>query len=336
LDARAALTIREYRPGDEERILATFNRVFAEIDPGFQPRDLVTWRWQFLENPSGWRIFVAEDESAAIVSQYAGIGQRVFLEGAPARFSQSVDSMTDPARRAGLGKRGAFVLTGEPYAAAYGGPPPTQDTVMWGLPVPTAWRIGRRYLGYSLVRTQLELFAAPGELVLGAAAGVEVEEVARFPDEVDGLSGRLGRERGAVAVRDAAQLDWRFVRKPGCDYRIGLARRAGELVGCAVCLAGSFDQRPGLLVCDWIVPAGERAAASALTAWLGEVAVAEGQREVRAIFPETAPEWLAFQERGFRARGTRYVLAGRTYAKRTSMAWLRRNWYYTLGDTDLV
>ncbi len=34
------LEFREYRPGDEEALLATFNRTFAGIDPGFEPRSL--------------------------------------------------------------------------------------------------------------------------------------------------------------------------------------------------------------------------------------------------------------------------------------------------------
>ena len=35
-----AYRIRAYRPGDESAILATFNRVFARVDPTFQPRTL--------------------------------------------------------------------------------------------------------------------------------------------------------------------------------------------------------------------------------------------------------------------------------------------------------
>ena len=63
------LTIREYRPGDEHAILATFNRVFAQIDPTFTPRTLASWRWQFEANPSGSRIFLALTEEGAVVSQ---------------------------------------------------------------------------------------------------------------------------------------------------------------------------------------------------------------------------------------------------------------------------
>jgi hypothetical protein len=333
----SSLIIREFRPGDEQRILETFNRVFAEVDPGFVPRSLAAWRWQFLENPSGWRIWLALTPEGHVVSQYAGIGQRMLLEGAPARFSQAVDSMTDPAWRHGLKRPGFFVLTGYPYAANYGGPPPDKDTVMWGLPVPPAWRIGKTYLEYEMIRTQLKLTAELEELDPEPGTGVEVEEVERFPAEVVELSDRAGRENGAVAVRDAPQLDWRFVRHPERRYRIALARKgSGGLVGYAVLRRGHFDGEEEALICDWLVPSVEREAALALRAWCYDRARGEGCERITAVFPDTSAEWIAFQLAGYRARPTRHFLVGRHYVRRYDMRWLYHNWYYTLGDTDLV
>jgi len=329
-------TIREYEDGDEHAILATFNRVFAEADPSFVPRTLEQWRWQYLENPSGWRISLAVlDGDGSVISQYAGVGQRMLLEGQPANFSQAVDSMTDPAWRRGLKKPGFFVLTGYPYAAGYGGPPPDQDTIMWGLPVPPAWRVGKTYLDYELVRTQLKLVADPARLVLGDASGVDIEEVDEFPEEVAALAERRAGAAGAMAIRDKAQLDWRFVRHPEKSYKIALARRAGALVGCSVFATGAFDLSEDALVCDWIVDVGDTAAANALLAWQAQHARAAGMQRLTTILPETCPEWLAFQRAGFRVRPTHYFLVGRNYVKRYSMIWLYHNWFYTLGDTDL-
>jgi hypothetical protein len=65
------------------------------------------------------------------------------------------------------------------------------------------------------------------------------------------------------------------------------------------------------------------------------MAIEQGAKEVLALFPDSTPEWMAFQETGFRARDTSYFLVGRNYSKPHDMRWLRNNWYYTLGDTDL-
>ncbi|MEX1025568.1 MAG: hypothetical protein WD226_10885 [Planctomycetota bacterium] len=332
-----SLTIREYQPGDEHAILATFNRVFREVDPDFVDRTLEEWRWTYLDNPSGWRISLALTPAGEVVSQYAGIAQRMRLDGEPAYFSQAVDSMTDPAWRKGLKRPGFFVLTGYPYAAQYGGPPPDKDVVMWGAPVPAAWRIGKSYLEYELVRSQLKLTVEPDALRDRSVEGIDAAPVDAFGDDVEALFERAAEGRRAIAVRDLAQLHWRFRDHPKHDYTLVEARRGGELLGLAVYRLGTFDGRWNeALIADWLVPATERAAAHALRAWVRERALADGAERVTAIFPDTAPEWLAFQLAGFRAEPSRFFLVGRQYTRKYDMRWLYRNWYYTLGDTDLV
>lgn len=328
-------TVREYEPGDEVGILETFNRVFAEVDPGFVPRSMETWNWLYRQNPSGWRIYVAITDEGEVMSQYSGIAQRMILEGGPAYFSQALDSMTDPKYRRGLKRPGFFVLTGYPYAANYGGAPPDKDVVMWGYPVPQAWRIGKSFLKYEIVRTQNKLVREPQKILLGAAPGTEVESVNEFPEAVDAFFDSCSKEHGAIAVRDKAQLDWRYVDNPLHEYSIGVARRAGEIVGFAVFRVGTFDGDEDGLLCDWLVKRGDRRAAEALLAWTVERAEEAQCERVTAVFPDTIDEWLFFQNAGFRVRPTRYFIIGRNYVKKYNMPWLHSNWFYTLGDSDL-
>lgn len=331
------IEVREYRAGDEHQILDLFNRVFAAIDPAFVPRTLQAWRWQYLENPSGWRIWLAFTRDGRLISQYAGVGQRVLLEGAPAKFSQAVDSMTDRSFARGLKKPGYFVLTGYPYAANYGGPPPHKDVIMWGAPVPPAWRIGRAYLEYEMIRPQQKLSAPPVEVRARRAPGVEIEEPQRFPEEVEALFRCAAAPHGAIAVRDKAQLDWRFCAHPERRYALALARRGGELRGLTVYSQGAFDgQADQGLVCDWLAVPGDEEVAHALRAWLVERARADGVERLVAAFPDTCAEWLDFQRAGLRVASTRHFLVGRNYVRGITMRWLHRRWYYTLGDTDLV
>lgn len=331
------LTIREYEPGDEHAILETFNRVFGQVDPGFEPRSLEAWRWEFLDNPSGKRIYLALTEEGKVVSQYAGLAQRVILRGEPVSFSQQVDSMTDPAWRLVLAVPGFFVLTAQPYGERFGGAGEDQDWFMWGLPVWSAWRIGKTFLDYEVLRTQLKLVAPLERLELGAAAGVEVEELTDFPDQVEAVGAARAEAAGAFAVRDLAQLRWRFVERPDRDYSIGVARRGGVAVGYAVFRKDFFDHREDEgLICDWVVPPQDTGACDALLGWLRDKAASQGASRLVTIFPETSPEWEAFQRRGFHAAGTMYFIVGRSWVKRVKMRWLFENWYYTLGDTDIV
>jgi hypothetical protein len=330
-------TLREYQPGDEHEILATFNRVFAAVDPTFRPRTLASWRWQFLGNPSGSCVLLALSPEGRVVAQLANVLQRVHLLGRAATFSQAVDSMSDPAFRIGLRRASLQAVLGNHYAERYAGPAPGQHALLWGAPVATAWRVGRQLIRYEVIRTQQKLAARPADVDPRPAAGIEVETVERFPAEVAELDERAARAHGAIAVRDAAQLDWRFVAHPERRYRIGLARDGGELRGYAVFARGGFDGEPDVgLVCDWLVAPGERGAERALFAWLAVEAARAGVERLVAVVPDTSAAWLAFQEAGFRVAPTRYTIVGRRALRGFDMRWMHGHWYYTLGDTDLV
>ncbi|QDU68407.1 GNAT family N-acetyltransferase [Engelhardtia mirabilis] len=329
--------IREYRAGDEEAILETFNRCFADVDPNFTPRTIEEWRWQYLENPSGWRIYLAITDDGRVMSQYAGVGLRVLLEGERAHFSQAVDSMTDPAFRRGLKKPGFFVLTSYPYAENYGGPAPDKDPIQYGMPIPPAWRIGKVHCGYQMLRTETKLVVpADGGLTLESAAGVEVTETETWPDDLDELFARACEPFGAIGIRDRAHMQWRYRDRPGFRYEVALARANGQLVGLAVWRAGVFDRSDDGLICDWIVDPGRPDASAALIAWAAERTRAAGRERLVTLLPDTCPEWLPFQGRGFRARTSSYFMVIRRYTKRYDTRWVYKHWYYTLGDTDLV
>jgi hypothetical protein len=134
-----------------------------------------------------------------------------------------------------------------------------------------------------------------------------------------------------------AQLDWRFVERPDERYDIGIARRGGAAVGYAVYRRGLFARVEGEgLICDFICPPDDVGTRTALLAWLVERARASGAERLVTLFPDTSPEWLAFQRQGFHAAGTAYFVVGKSFVKRHRIQWLYQNWFATLGDTDLV
>jgi len=331
------LTLREYRPGDEVGILETFNRIFAAVDPTFEPRTEAFWRWQFLANPSRSIVLLAFTEDGKVAGQLANVLQRVWLDGELRSFSQAVDSMSDPALRQGLRRESLQARLGNLYAETYAGPAPGQQALLWGAPVPAAWRVGRTFIRYEVVRTQLKLAASVADVAPSPAPGVEVETVASFPYDVADVFESVATRHRAIAVRDKPQMDWRFVEHPERDYEIAIARRAGRAVGCAVFRRGAFDGEPDAgLVADWFVAPDDDGATHALLAWLREAARRAGARRLVALFPDTTDEWDAFQELGFRAEPTRYTIVGRECVPGYDMTWMRAHWYYTLGDTDLV
>lgn len=329
------LTVREYRPGDEVAILEAFNDVFGRTDPNFRPRTLATWRWQYLENPHGWRIWLGFDAEGRVIGQQASLPMRMRVGDETMLWSQVVDSFSHPRYGGGLKKNGVYARTARAHSDNYGGAPPERDPIMYGFPVRPAWRIGKLFLDYEVCRSQDALYLETERFRGAAAPGVEVEEVEAFPEEVMDLFERARPTRGAATVRDAAYLNWRFVERPEVAYRRALARRGRELVGLAIHRPGVFDGHPGGLICDWLVPADDPHAAAALQAWLVERTRADGHDVLMGIWPETCPEWRALQEHGYRAATTSYTNVICQYTRRFDIRWLYWNWSYTLGDFDL-
>jgi hypothetical protein len=327
--------VRAYRPGDEHRILETFNRVFAAVDPGFRPRTLAEWRWLFADNPAGWRSALAVTADGRVVGQYAGICQRVRVGERVESFSQSVDSMADPAYRR-LRRESPFMRCGTFYIEQYSGRGEGQDRVMWGLPIPVAWRFGRSFFMYEMVRTQTKLVGSERTWRLPAAPGVEVVERSACPEDVGSLFERAAAPYAAIALRDRAYLNWRFDTNPLHRYRLAEARRGGELVGLAYWRPGHFDGGDDGLVAEWLVVPDDDGARAALLAWMRELGTEAGLERTVALLPDSAACWLPLQRMGMRVHPTRYFLVAYDHGPGHDVRWLYHGWYHTLGDTDLV
>jgi len=324
-------TIRPFQPGDEPGIIATFNAAFGENDPNFVPRTREEWDWAFARNPAGQRIWVAESEGV-IAAQCAALPYRVLIDGKPSSFTQGVDSMVHPDHRRGLRRPGLYVETARPFFEQFGGL--GGDILHYGWPVEPAWRIGRTFLGYEIVRTQTIHFCEPG-------AGTheiprEVVRLSRFDEDVGALYRRCQTQWGASVVRDPAYLNWRFVEKPRVRYHLFGVRGAGGLSGYAIYRRAEWPVPGTALVMDWLVPAEEPEVGELLREALLAQARADGARVVLAVFPDWTPWNLRFQEWGWRVHSSDYLLIGIIQDPRYDTWWLREHWWYQLAELDVV
>ncbi len=328
-------TIRRYRPGDEERILETFNRVFAAGNPSFVPRTADQWRWQFARNPEGMQVLVAvHDESGAVAGHYAGIPRRMKCRDALGVAAESVDSMVDVRFRAGLRRPGLFVVTALQWFRQFcnGG-----DLFAYGLPITTAARIGSAFLTYQVVHHQIALERdVSGARPFGGPSKPHVSEVSAFDLRFDALWQRVAPEIAIGCVRDARYLNWRFRDHPTARYRIGVVGDGATLRGYAVTRRAAFDDRDDELIVDFLAPLADGDAARALLRWAAERAREDGAASLTAVLPPTSRWFAEFQRQGFLVRGTKYEWSVAWERRPLDPAVLRREWWYTLADTDLA
>jgi hypothetical protein len=327
----AEYEIREWREGDEHSLLECFNSVFGD-QPGFQPRTLAQWNWAFRANPAGYRIWLGLCEGK-VVSQYAALPYRVRIGGEVRHFAQIVDSMVHPAHRAGLKRPGLFVQTALPFFEAYGGP--AKDVVHYGWPIEEAWRIGKTFLDYEIVRTQNMLGRAPGDGPTELPA--RVERIERFDQQALWVYDRCCGPWGVSTIRDEAFLNWRFIEHAWNRYEVyGVRDAQGLLRGYAVWRQADWVRTNMGLVVDWLVPPEEPEVGELLHAALLARARAGGANVVAALFPEWSPWFERFQDWDWRVHPTNYFMVARNFIPRYDMLWLRDRWWYQLADTDLV
>ena len=322
---------RAYRPGDEEGILASFNRVFSEDDPTFQPRQMSDWRWAYTDNPGGIRVFVAM-HGETVAAHYASQPSRVWIEGEERIFAQIIDSFVHPEHRKGLKRPGLFVQTAIDMLDEFCGP--DKDLVTYGWPIEEAWRMGKRFLRYELVRSQLILSRPPGEGSAELPAGVEVLD--RWSDDVRDLWQRASESWGASIIRDAAYLNWRFCDNPRHDYTRVVLRDGDRLRGSLVFRVAPWPLPGSGLVMDWLVPEGDAEAGELLHEAALALGRAQGAHNLLAIFPEWSAWFRRFQDHGWLGRPSDYLMSGRKNAPQHTMEWLRDHWWYQFAEMDLV
>lgn len=324
--------IREYRAGDEHSIVRCFNDVFGDGDERFVGRDLASWRWCFRDNPSGWRVFLALHEGR-VVSQCAAWALRALLDGRETVFGQGVDSMTHPEHRRGLKRPGLFVQTAQAFFAHYGGV--DRDPIHYGLPIEQALKMGLTFLKYEVVRTQTILGLSGFEVP--DAWPSEVERLSGFDEQVRWLFDRASGEFGAAVIRDEAHLTWRLARPDATYVPLGVRDADGILRGLAVYRRTHLAGIDGVgCVCDWLVPPQEPEVAILLERAVRRLAHEDGAPALALVVPDWSFWFGWMQARGWRVHPSAYTMCVRTWDRRHGPAWLRRHWWYTLADTDLV
>jgi len=164
-------------------------------------------------------------------------------------------------------------------------------------------------------------------------ARFEVDEVSRFPNEVDVFWANVRTEFPAVFDRSVAALNWRFCDCPGLDYRRFLLRRKGVLCGLLITRLGVEEELSLGVIVDLLTSPRDTEALDALIELARNVLLpAREYIEAAASTPVFAQ---ALRRHGFvRIRTMRPTLVCSDSACRTKFADHINDWHFTKGDHD--
>lgn len=350
-----AWTIRRGDAGDYAAIRELYETIYG------RPRTLDSIRWLYDANPAGaCELWVAEDErSGRVIAARPVFPWRVWIRGQEVRTSQLGDAMTVPEFR-GRGIFTALVRAAWSALGAQGIPftfsfsNPGSLSVYKKTPIGSGPRAGtREVLWFQRMVRPLSLEAVlPGAPGLGRIARgmhrlvrayqqrrlalpseCSVFPVHRFDGEFDELWARARKGYRVTTVRDAAYLNWRFIRLPGGPFRVLGLRVRGALAGY---VAFEMDAQGNGWIADLFgLGAPPVIAALLKTALAG---ILEGGGVKASIWVATANRCYALVRKlGFVARGEASPMAVHVYRDgwEAAAAVKAEGWWAWYGDRDV-
>lgn len=344
-----------YAPELTSDLLALHRRAW----PGAEICDEHFLRWQYDENPAGHALstLARERSTGRIIAQFGALPVRLWADGEERLGALGLNVVTDEAFR----RQGLFTALGRAADARMA---QAGVSVAFAMPNENSFPGFVRHLGYAhagdvpflvrpvnvrrLVSQRLRI---PGAGALASIAawpfvrplprtprdesGITIEGVTTFDQEFDLFWQRIrGRER-VMVVRDARYLDWRFRQVTLRRYEVLRATSAGRMAGYIVVrTADLLGMRAGMIV-DFLVE-DERAGRALLSHALARFAN-EDVDLVATLMLSHAPEYRLLRQAGLRPLPRRLLPQPFRLVSRDGAA-VRdaRNWFFTLGDYDVV
>ncbi len=312
------LESRLYQPGDEKHILQLFRSSYArELDERF-------WAWRFRHSPAGEGVIYLSWDGHVLAAHYAVTPVLLRVNGQYWLTGLSGTTMTHPDYRG----RGLFPdLAQRTYAYMA----ETGMGLVWGFPNALSHRGFVRNLNwvdiYEIPTLRLSLqgrsLPPPGDQV------IEMEELdAHF----DRLWNQVRDDCPIIARRDRQHLQWRYVENPAERYRILAHVEDESLLGYAV-----FKRYQNELQIVDLLTVQDVNVGLGLVSRVAHIALEESAASVSLWLNVTHPLHHALEKWGFGNGEPITYLGGLALQPDLPADDLYdfRNWYLTMGDSDV-
>ena len=340
---------REYREGDEDRILELRGISLSDS------RDIRWWQWMFQNGPAGPALIWLADNGQKIVGHHALLPLRVKISEGEHKCCLGFDVMTHPdyQRQGILSKLRAKIYESAaendirfslgsatpqifPVYSKLGSfficePPLLVKTISLGKVLKSRFGIPA-FIG--------TILGYPWERLTGRTSSlqdndIEIERVLSFDDTIDSFWLKASEIKKIMIIRDMKYLNWRYVEKPGDEYIIFVARRRKEIVGYIVLKIQTGPMIRGLII-DILTLPGENAVAERLITRATEYLRGEGVAMISCMMLRDTPYYATLRKLGFMRRSSGVLFGACLIGQDLPKEILADpgNWYYTWGDSD--
>jgi predicted N-acetyltransferase YhbS len=344
-------SLRVYREGDEEQILALRGIVLSG------PKDKQWWQWMFRDGPLGPAAIILAEAKQKIIGHHAFLPIPIKIKDQVTRGSHGVDLMVHPDYRhqgifISLGKTLNEFSKGTYRSISYGTPndqsrhgfvnrlnameigkvPILLKVIDWGNILKSRYKIPvfiGKTLGY--VWEGITSRTSPPK-----NADIEVEEVFCFDERINKFWEKASQLKSIMIVKDMKYLNWRYVAKPGKEYKILIVKKHQVIVGYIVLKLKKVNPSSGYIV-DLLTLPGEDTAATLLITRAIQSLKEDGAATISCWMFKETPYYGILRKLGFVHR-TGPLLCSRVVDANIPKEFITNpaNWYYVIGDDDVI
>ncbi len=347
--------IRKYREGDEKQILELRGATLGDS------KDVRWWNWIYRNGPDGSAYLNLAVTKQKIIGIASGLPLRIKIGEQVCKSILGFDIMTHPDyQRQGilstldniwieyLVKNGINMDHGtstvqrfpvyQKLRVSHGynhfivyAPPLLVKVINWGRVLKTHWKIptfigalfGYVWEGITCRRLSLQ------------KGDIEVEQISYFDESFNDFWLRSCNIKKIIFVRDMKYLNWRYVEKPGNEYKIFVAKSQKEIVGYIVVMLEKNNVGRGFIV-DLLTLPSEDVAAEVLISGAIEYLRGEGAAMISCLMIKDTPYYRILRKLGFLHRHSGIQLNVRIFDQNLSKEFVAdpSNWYFVWGDTD--
>ena len=204
------------------------------------------WQWKYFNGRFQNRILLGLDAADGVKAMYGGIAYRASWNGRQVEIVQLVDIMTHPDVR----KTGLFPAMANTFFDWMCGP--EKAVLLYGFPGKYHFDIGKKYLSYQALRGGTAFMSALTERLADlneVLPDYEIDRIEKADIVFDALWDGCASDYPFAVMRNAAFIDWRFLRHPFHSYDIWVYRNASSPEACGYAVVSIVNQRPGYWIC---------------------------------------------------------------------------------------